>query len=88
MAESVRGNPQVDVDVLTLWEAAVDAVKMAHRATSSKARNLDYDTIMDIESHAHVIGAEKEKTLSVTSKYRGVRQAQRTAKVGGGRRRR
>lgn len=74
MGDAVRGDPQVDVSVL-------GAIKSAKKAVTANARQLDDKTLADIASAAHAI-------LAVTARYQGVRQTQRTAKPGGGRRRR
>jgi hypothetical protein len=71
---TVRGDPQVDVDVL-------NSVRSAEKLVKTAAKNLDDKTLADIASAAHSM-------LAITSKYQGVRQAQRTAVVGGGRRKR
>jgi len=70
----VRGDPQVDIDVLK-------TVRDAEKLVRKNARNLDDKTLADIASAAHSL-------LAVTSRYQGVRQQQRTAVVGGGRRKR
>jgi hypothetical protein len=69
-----RGDPQVDINVLQSVKEAVKTVKKL-------ARNLDDKTLADIASEFHA-------GLAVTEKYKGVRQTQRTAIVGGERRKR
>jgi hypothetical protein len=72
MSNAKPGNPQIDIDTR-------NAVKNAVTVLRKNARNLDSKTLSDIESFLH-------NGLSTATKYRGVRQTQRTAVVGGGRR--
>jgi hypothetical protein len=71
---SVKGNPQIDLDVLSM-------IKSTEKLVKASAKNLDDKTLADIASYCHSM-------LSIASKYQGVRQTQRTSIVGGGRRKR
>jgi hypothetical protein len=71
---SVKGDPKIDIQVKQIVQEAEASVK-------KYAKNLDDKTLADISSFAYSI-------LSITAKYQGVRQVQRTAVVGGDRRRR